>query len=328
MWAHMQALDRGGVSEHCIHTRTCAHPHAHTHRRTHCGLRYDAEPTASGVPTQRSPRICLPAGVNLQPWSSDIQPRIATSMSKETDALCATSCAYTLPLGSAPLPPSQPPLALFFLFGSFTPALQRRCPASTSPRKGPYLSDRQNVTPAANLVTLVHDGPLSRHEPATSRLWVVWVTPSAPNSPEPGRMELRGPRIPASSNLFAVSPERGPSSHPCFTSLTAYLFCLRPCLLLPCSCHAMQSSGSLLTPGWSKALLVLRPPRLVPSRRNSRDLRARSLGVREGESALPSRLDPVRCGVVGRRPADWLPVRVMLMSLLPTCHFLNMSRMW
>lgn len=187
MWAHMQALDRGGVSEHCIHTRTCAHPHAYTHRRTHCGLRYDAEPTASGVPTQRSPRICLPAGVNLQPWSSDIQPRIATSMSKETDALCATSCAYTLPLGSAPLPPSPPPLALFFLFGYFTPALQRRCPASTSPRKGPYLSDRQNVTPAANLVTLVHDGPLSRHEPATSRLWVVWVTPSAPNSPEPAR---------------------------------------------------------------------------------------------------------------------------------------------
>lgn len=139
----MQALDQRGVSEHRIHTRTCARPHVYTHTSTHCGLRYDAEPTASGVPTQRGPRICFPAGVNLQPWSSDIQPRIATSMSNETGALCATSCAYTLPLGSAPLPPSPPPLALFFLFGSFTPALQRRCSASTSPRKGPYLSDRQ-----------------------------------------------------------------------------------------------------------------------------------------------------------------------------------------
>lgn len=144
--------------EHRIYKCTCVHPHAHTS----CGLRYDAEPTASGVPIQRSPRICLPAGVNLQPWSSDIQPRIATSMSREIDALCATSCAYTLPLGSAPLPPSPRPLALFFLLGSFTPALRRRSSASTSPRKGPYLSDCQNVTPAANLVTLAHDGPLSR----------------------------------------------------------------------------------------------------------------------------------------------------------------------
>lgn len=125
--------------EHRIHKRTCVHPHTHTC----CGLRCDAEPTASEVPIQRSPRICLPAGVNLQPWSSDIQPRIATSRSKETDALCATSCAYTLPLGSAPLPPSPLPLALFFLFGYFIPALRRRSCASTSPRKGPYLSDRQ-----------------------------------------------------------------------------------------------------------------------------------------------------------------------------------------
>lgn len=150
----MQALDQGGVSEHRIHTRTCARPHVYTHRRTHCGLRYDAEPTASGVPTQRSPRICFPAGVNLQPWSSDIQPRIATSMSNETGALCATSCAYTLPLGSAPLPPSPPPLALFFLLGSFTPALQRRYSASTSPRERTIPKRRSNVTPAANLVTL------------------------------------------------------------------------------------------------------------------------------------------------------------------------------
>lgn len=139
--------------------------HTYSHTRTHtaphlcCGLRYDAEPTASVVPIQRSPRICLPAGAGLQPWSYDIQPRIATLIIKRQTHSVRQPASTPCP--SRPIPSPLPPLFLYLSLSSALSRILSTGPLTTMPcqrigQDAHCLSDGQ-MSPQMSRVTLGHE---------------------------------------------------------------------------------------------------------------------------------------------------------------------------